>query len=230
MPEQVPTLQVQPCWPMQSTRSMSESQESGCPAQLPESVQPSVDARSRVERRARQDRAGALGIRRGAVPAQADIARRRIVGPGGAGSKGGKDDDCERGHRIDGSGRSKGIAIHTLGHFADMVPPSSMCGRPFYEVRPRFVGEPLAQSHDGVETPPVLTVADTAFAIAVVRADEADLPSAERLFEDPFAQIFASAGAHAAEGTKDAPSCPGSASVYPSPHALPRRLRSRRAV
>lgn len=48
----------------------------------------------------------------------------------------------------------------------------------------------------------MLTTADTAFAIATVRALESERPPAERLFEDPYASIFASAGAHAAEGTK----------------------------
>ncbi len=42
----------------------------------------------------------------------------------------------------------------------------------------------------------MLTVADTAFSIAEVRADETEL------FVDPFAKYFVSAGAHAAEGTK----------------------------
>jgi methyltransferase (TIGR00027 family) len=48
----------------------------------------------------------------------------------------------------------------------------------------------------------MLTVADTAYAVAVVRAMEAELPPAERLFDDPYAALFASAGAHAAEGTQ----------------------------
>jgi methyltransferase (TIGR00027 family) len=48
----------------------------------------------------------------------------------------------------------------------------------------------------------MLTAADTAYSIAVVRAQESDLPAAERLFEDPYAPVFAAAGAHAAEGTK----------------------------
>ena len=46
------------------------------------------------------------------------------------------------------------------------------------------------------------SVADTAFSIAVVRAEEAPLPEGERLFDDPFAAIFAAAGAHAAESTQ----------------------------
>ncbi len=46
------------------------------------------------------------------------------------------------------------------------------------------------------------TVTDTAFTIAVIRADESRLPPAERLFEDRYAPIFAAAGAHAAEGTQ----------------------------
>jgi len=46
------------------------------------------------------------------------------------------------------------------------------------------------------------TVADTAFSIAAVRAAEAGRPPAERLFEDPFAPLFAAVGAHAAESTQ----------------------------
>lgn len=44
-------------------------------------------------------------------------------------------------------------------------------------------------------------VADTAFSIAVVRAEEAARPAPERLFVDPLAPIFAAAGAHAREST-----------------------------
>jgi O-methyltransferase involved in polyketide biosynthesis len=40
----------------------------------------------------------------------------------------------------------------------------------------------------------MLTVEDTAFSIAVVRADEARRPVAERLFHDPYASMFAEAG------------------------------------
>lgn len=47
-----------------------------------------------------------------------------------------------------------------------------------------------------------LTAADTAFAIAFVRADEMRRSPSERLFEDPFARIFDAAGDHAREGTK----------------------------
>jgi methyltransferase (TIGR00027 family) len=46
------------------------------------------------------------------------------------------------------------------------------------------------------------TVADTAFSIAVVRAEEGKRPPAERLFDDPYASFFAAAGAHAAESTQ----------------------------
>lgn len=45
-------------------------------------------------------------------------------------------------------------------------------------------------------------VADTAFSIAVVRADERGLPEGERLFDDPFAHVFAGAGEHVAESTQ----------------------------
>jgi methyltransferase (TIGR00027 family) len=47
----------------------------------------------------------------------------------------------------------------------------------------------------------MLTALDTAYSIAVVRAREGELPATERLFEDPYAGIFAAAGAHASEGT-----------------------------
>jgi O-methyltransferase involved in polyketide biosynthesis len=40
------------------------------------------------------------------------------------------------------------------------------------------------------------TVADTAFSIALVRAEERLRPEPERLFDDPYAAIFAAAGAH----------------------------------
>lgn len=46
------------------------------------------------------------------------------------------------------------------------------------------------------------TVADTAFSIAQVRADEAALPEGERLFDDPYAKTFADAGGHVAEATQ----------------------------
>lgn len=45
-----------------------------------------------------------------------------------------------------------------------------------------------------------LTVADTAFSIAAVRAEESSL--AHPLFEDPYAHLFRAAGAHAEEGTQ----------------------------
>jgi methyltransferase (TIGR00027 family) len=48
----------------------------------------------------------------------------------------------------------------------------------------------------------MLTAADTAYAIAFVRARERERPAAERLFDDPYAAIFDAAGAHAAEGTR----------------------------
>lgn len=48
----------------------------------------------------------------------------------------------------------------------------------------------------------MLTVSDTAFAIAAVRADEGLRPPDERLFEDSYAALFCAAGGHAAEGTK----------------------------
>lgn len=48
----------------------------------------------------------------------------------------------------------------------------------------------------------MLTVADTAFAIAAVRAEEALRSPDERLFDDPYAAHFRAAGAHAEEGTQ----------------------------
>jgi methyltransferase (TIGR00027 family) len=50
--------------------------------------------------------------------------------------------------------------------------------------------------------PRPLTSEDTAFSIAVVRAEESSKPEPERLFEDPYAALFAEDGAHAAEGTQ----------------------------
>src|SRR6516162_8681907 len=46
------------------------------------------------------------------------------------------------------------------------------------------------------------SVADTAFMTAAVRAEEAARPEAERLFEDPYAAVFAAQGAHVAEATQ----------------------------
>ena len=48
----------------------------------------------------------------------------------------------------------------------------------------------------------MVTVADTAFSIAVVRAEEGNRPEDERLFLDPYANLFAAAGTHAAEATQ----------------------------
>jgi methyltransferase (TIGR00027 family) len=46
------------------------------------------------------------------------------------------------------------------------------------------------------------TVADTAFSIAVVRAEEGGKPESERLFVDPYASAFAAGGAHCTENTQ----------------------------
>lgn len=46
------------------------------------------------------------------------------------------------------------------------------------------------------------SVADTAFMVAAVRAEEGARPEAERLFEDPYAAIFAAQGAHVGEATQ----------------------------
>jgi len=48
----------------------------------------------------------------------------------------------------------------------------------------------------------MVTVADTAYSIAVVRSEETARPPRERLFEDPYASIFAAAGEHAREATE----------------------------
>ena len=48
----------------------------------------------------------------------------------------------------------------------------------------------------------MVTVADTAYSIAIVRADESKLPKEERLFDDPYAHLFAAAGEHAKEATQ----------------------------
>jgi methyltransferase (TIGR00027 family) len=55
----------------------------------------------------------------------------------------------------------------------------------------------------------MVTVADTAYSIAEVRAEEASQPPGERLFDDPFAAIFACAGEHAREGTERFLALPG---------------------
>ncbi len=47
----------------------------------------------------------------------------------------------------------------------------------------------------------MVTVADTAFSIAAVRAAEGALPPGERLFEDPYAACFEPFGRHAIEAT-----------------------------
>jgi methyltransferase (TIGR00027 family) len=48
----------------------------------------------------------------------------------------------------------------------------------------------------------VLTSADTAYAVAHMRAEEGRRPPSERLFADPQASLFADAGQHAIEGTR----------------------------
>ena len=48
----------------------------------------------------------------------------------------------------------------------------------------------------------MLTVSDTAYAIAHIRALESERPPAERLFDDPYAAVFAAGGEHAREGTE----------------------------
>jgi O-methyltransferase involved in polyketide biosynthesis len=48
----------------------------------------------------------------------------------------------------------------------------------------------------------VVTVANTAFSIAVVRAEDGDRPGGVRLFVDPYARLFAAAGANAAKATQ----------------------------
>jgi methyltransferase (TIGR00027 family) len=48
----------------------------------------------------------------------------------------------------------------------------------------------------------MVTVADTAFSIAFVRAQEGEMPTSERLFEDPFAAHFHAGGADAWESTQ----------------------------
>ncbi len=47
----------------------------------------------------------------------------------------------------------------------------------------------------------MLTVSDTAYTVAVVRAEEGERPASERLFDDPYATLFRAAGGHAAEAT-----------------------------
>src|SRR6185437_8206427 len=53
------------------------------------------------------------------------------------------------------------------------------------------------------------SVADTAFIIAAVRAEESSRPERERLFEDPYAAVFAAGGAHVAEAVERMLALPG---------------------
>ena len=63
------------------------------------------------------------------------------------------------------------------------------------------------------------TVADTAFSIAVVRAEEGRRPDGEQLFVDPYASAFAAAGVHVADSTRSASSnCRSSATGSGSAH------------
>ncbi len=48
----------------------------------------------------------------------------------------------------------------------------------------------------------MLTVADTAYAIAHIRHLESELPPEEQLFQNAYAGVFAAAGGHAREGTE----------------------------
>lgn len=48
----------------------------------------------------------------------------------------------------------------------------------------------------------MLTASDTAYSIALIRALETERSEGERLFEDPYARLFADAGEHAREGTE----------------------------
>jgi methyltransferase (TIGR00027 family) len=60
----------------------------------------------------------------------------------------------------------------------------------------------VASSPEAARVTRSRTVADTAFSIAVVRAEEGDRPETERLFVDPYASAFAAEGAHVAESTE----------------------------
>jgi len=65
----------------------------------------------------------------------------------------------------------------------------------------------------------MVTVADTAFSIAAVRAEEGARPVAETLFEDPYAHLFAAHGADAAEATQRYLDLVPTASAPASPRA-----------
>jgi O-methyltransferase involved in polyketide biosynthesis len=72
-------------------------------------------------------------------------------------------------------------------------------------VRAQEVGQRLESSHTGrhaERTERSRSVADTAFSIAVVRAEEGQRPRAERLFDDPYARLFAAAGEHVKDNTQ----------------------------
>jgi methyltransferase (TIGR00027 family) len=87
--------------------------------------------------------------------------------------------------RMDKTGESYEQALRHVRAQEDRTPEPTVTGTPYLKSATR------AQS-----------VADTAFAIAMVRADEALRPQAERLFDDPYAHLFAAAGQHAAEATQ----------------------------
>jgi methyltransferase (TIGR00027 family) len=77
-----------------------------------------------------------------------------------------------------------------------------------YEQALRHVRAQEERTPSAPETPYVKSavraqsVADTAFSIAMVRAEEALRPEGDRLFDDPYASFFAAAGAHAAESSQ----------------------------
>jgi methyltransferase (TIGR00027 family) len=87
--------------------------------------------------------------------------------------------------RMDKTGESYEQALRHVRAQEDRTPEPTVTGTSYVKSAPR------AQS-----------VADTAFSTAVVRADEALRPEAERLFDDPYAYLFAAAGRHTAEATQ----------------------------
>lgn len=62
--------------------------------------------------------------------------------------------------------------------------------------------EPLRPAAHGNSIRLMVTVADTAFSIAVVRAEEGARPPEERLFADPYASLFRPEGADVIEATQ----------------------------
>jgi len=87
-------------------------------------------------------------------------------------------------------------------HLKDLVHARMEKTGESYQQALRQVRAMKAEPHRDERLERSRSVADTAFSIAVVRAEEGQRPRDERLFDDPYAHLFAAAGEHAAECTK----------------------------